>query len=61
MKNNIILGFVLSILVLFGLRGVLPEIFDSVKLSVLIAFAIAGIGGYMIGRYSSRRESQGNT
>jgi hypothetical protein len=59
MKNNIVLAFVLGVLVLFGLRGVLPEIFESVKLPVLLAFTIAGIGGYAIGKFSSRRTSQG--
>jgi hypothetical protein len=61
MKNNIVLGFVLVMLVYFGLRGVLPEIFDSLKMSVLIAFVLAGIGGFVIGRYTSRRETQGHT
>ena len=56
MSNNIVLGIVLSVLVLFGLRGVLPELFASIHLSVLIAFAIAGVAGFLIGRFS-RRES----
>ena len=57
MKNNIVLGFVLVMLVYFGIRGVLPEIFDSLNMPVLIAFVIAGMGGFVIGRYTSRRET----
>jgi hypothetical protein len=61
MSNNVVLGFVLAVLVLFGLRGVLPEVFATVHLPMLIALAVAAIAGYVIGRYTSRRASQGHS
>jgi hypothetical protein len=60
MSNNIVLGLVLGILVLFGMRGVLPDIFISVQPFIVLALVSAGIGGFFIGRYASRRQSQGN-
>jgi len=56
MINNIILGLVLGILALFGLRGVLPDIFAGAQWPVLIALAVAGSAGYIIGRFASRHD-----
>lgn len=56
MSNNIVLGLVVGVLVLFGLRGVLPEIFESVQMPALIAFISIGIAGFLAGRFAPRRE-----
>jgi succinate dehydrogenase hydrophobic anchor subunit len=50
MKDKIVQGLVLSLLVLFGLRGVLPDIIESVNVNKLLAMAaivtVVGIIAY---------------
>ena len=54
--DDIVKGLVLGVLLLFGLRGVLPNIVANGQLPDLIAFGITSSLGYAIGRYASHCE-----
>lgn len=45
MKDRITQGVVLGLLLLFGLRGVLPDIIDHLNLTTTIALMIVAVAG----------------